>query len=35
MASQTKQGAQREGLGVGGNAALAEAGEALAPELLE
>jgi hypothetical protein len=35
MASQTKQGAQREGLSVRGDAALVEAGEALAPELFE
>jgi len=35
MASQTKQGAQREGLGVGRDAALTEAGEALTPELFE
>ena len=35
MASQAKQGAQREGLGVRADAALAEAGEALTPELFE
>ena len=33
MTSQTKQGAQRESLGVRGEAPLVEAGEALAPEL--
>jgi hypothetical protein len=35
MTSQTKQGAQRERLGVRGESALVEAGAALAPELLE
>ena len=35
VTSQTKQGAQRERLGVRGKAALVKAGEALAPELLE
>ena len=35
MTSQTKQSAQREGLGVRGEATLVEAGSALAPELLE
>jgi hypothetical protein len=35
MASQTEQRAQRESLGVRGEAALVEAGEALAPELFE
>jgi hypothetical protein len=35
MASQTEQGAQRESLGVRGEAALVEAGEAWAPELFE
>jgi len=35
VASQTQQGAQREGLGVRGDAALTEAGEGLTPELFE
>jgi hypothetical protein len=35
MASQTEQRAQRESLGVRGEATLVEAGEALAPELFE
>jgi hypothetical protein len=35
MASPTKQGAQRKGLGVRGDTALTEAGEALRPEWFE
>jgi hypothetical protein len=35
MPSQTEQGAQRESLGVRGDAALVESGETWAPELFE